>query len=287
MVGGLLTLAVFMSFPFLFKQPLPPNYNNPQNEDLPAPVRGDTRAQMQKSLAQGAQVQSGSAPKDTSIILRSVQETPKVAKTDNFPEVLEVEGFPEKFRLIAWGVRTVSFLRVQVYNVGLYIPESQYAVLPTYSLSDAGADPWPAMIRIYSHPLLLRIIPVRNTDYAHLRDGFVRSTQSRLTKYPDEDQRKALVEDSVTMFKALFPKSKMKKGEVLSIVQRGPELRLYSGDDMEENMGSVKNDDLARGLMSAYLVGDNVVSPDLKKKLNRKLAEIADTKQADEKSLVK
>jgi hypothetical protein len=89
------------------------------------------------------------------------------------------------------------------------------------------------------------------------------------------------------MFKALFPKSKMKKGEVLSIVQRGPELRLYSGDNMEENMGSVKNDDLARGLMSAYLVGDNVVSPDLKKKLNKKLAEIADTKQADEKGLLK
>jgi hypothetical protein len=287
MAGGLLTLTFFITFPLWFKQPLPSSYNDPGNEDLPAPVRGDTRAQMQKAVTQGAQVQSGSPPKDNPIILKSVEESPKSAKTDNFPETIEVEGIKEKFRLVAWGVRTVSFLRIQVYNVGLYIPESQVDVLPTYSLSDAGGDPWPALIRIYSYPLLLRIIPVRNTDYAHLRDGFVRSTQSRLTKYADEDVRKGLVEDSVTMFKALFPKSKMKKGEVLSIVQKGPELRLYGGDHMEEDMGSVKNDDLARGLMSAYLVGDNVVSPDLKKKLSAKLTEIADTKHTDEKSLQK
>jgi hypothetical protein len=287
MAGGLLALTFFITFPFWFKQPVPTNYNDPRNEDLPAPVRGNARAQMQKAVTQGAQVQSGSPPKDNPIILKSVEESPKAAKTDNFPETIEVEGIKEKFRLVAWGVRTVSFLRIQVYNVGLYIPESQVDVLPTYSLSDAGGDPWPALIRMYPYPLLLRIIPVRNTDYAHLRDGFVRSTQSRLAKYADEDVRKGLVEDSVTMFKALFPKSKMKKGEVLSIVQKGPELKLYVGDHMEEDMGSVKNDDLARGLMSAYLVGDSVVSPDLKKKLSAKLTEIADTKHSDEKSLQK
>ena len=58
-------------------------------------------------------------------------------------------------------------------------------------------------------------------------------------------------------------------------MQWGPELRLFVGDSMEEGLGSVKNDDLARGLMGAYLVGDKVVSPDLRKKLDQKLQQIA------------
>jgi hypothetical protein len=131
---------------------------------------------------------------------------------------------------------------------------------------------------MYPYPLILRIIPVRNTDYAHLRDGFVRSTQARLTKYADDDPRKTAVDESVAAFKALFPKSKLKKGEVLTVVQVGPELRLFAGDKMEEDLGVVKNDDLARGLMSAYLVGDSVVAPDLQKKLKKKLLEIAEEK---------
>jgi len=271
--AGALSLAFFLTFPFWFKQPLPADYNQRQNDELPAPVRG----------TQGAQVQWGKPPSN-SVDVRSVADDTAAAaakKTDNFPEVLEVDGFSERFRLVAWGVRTVSFLRIQVYNVGLYIPESQYAVIPTFSLSNVESDPWPAMIRMYPCPLLLRIIPVRNTDYAHLRDGFVRSTQTRLTKYPDEDPRKGIVETSITSFKALFPKSKMKKGEVLSVLQKGPELHLYAGEDMKEHLGSVKNDDLARGLMSAYLVGDGVVSPDLQKKLRNKLLDIAAEKQAD------
>jgi Chalcone isomerase like len=187
-----------------------------------------------------------------------------------------VEG--KKFRLVAWGVRTVSFLRVQVYNVGLYIPESEYAVLPTWSLT-ADGEPWTSLVRIYSYPLILRIIPVRNTDYAHLRDGFVKSTVSRLKKYDEGDTRKDLVDESVVKFKALFPKGKLRKGEVLSIMQQGPELKLYARENMEELFGGVRNDDLARGLMSAYLIGDNVVSPDLRKKLKQKILQIAARKQ--------
>lgn len=173
----------------------------------------------------------------------------------------------------------MSFLRVQVYNVGLYVPESDYAVLPTWSLTAESGEPWASLIRIYSYPLILRIIPVRNTDYAHLRDGFVRSTMLRLKKYDEGDARRELVDESVVKFKALFPKSKLKKGEVLSIVQQGPELKLYAGENMEELFGGVKNDDLARGLMSAYLIGDNVVSPDLQKKLKQKVLQIAAQKQ--------
>jgi Chalcone isomerase like len=249
LVAGGLALTFFITFPFWFKQPLPPEPSTTQNDDLPAPVRGND------------------------IVVRSVIDTP-IPSTENFPSTIKVDG--NSFRLVAWGVRTVSFLRVQVYNVALYIPEREFEVLPTYAWSHVNLDPWSTLIRIYSYPLILRIIPVRNTDYAHLRDGFVRSTMTRLRKFSDEDETKAYVEDSITKFKSLFPKSKLKKGEVLSIMQDGPELKLFVGKEMEEELGSVKNDDLARGLMSAYLVGDNVVSPDLQKKLRTRVLQIAD-----------
>src|SRR5271170_2151127 len=256
LVAGTATLTFFLTFPLWFITPVPRSPIHSQNDDLPAPVRGPQS---------GAQVQTSSPPA-ANPVLRSVENVaPLQGATDNFPETLEMAG--TRFKLVAWGVRRVSFLGIQVYNVGLYIPESQFEILPTYTLSNVGMEPWSSLIRIFSYPLLLRIIPVRNTDYAHLRDGFIRSTTQRL--------RKQLVEESIQSFKELFPRAKLRKGEVLSIVQWGPELRLFVGDSMEEGLGSVKNDDLARGLMSAYLVGEKVVSPDLRKKLDQKLQQIA------------
>jgi hypothetical protein len=264
LVAGTVALTFFLTFPLWFISPVPRSPSHSQNDDLPAPVRGPQS---------GAQVQTSSPPA-ANPVLRSVENVaPLQGATDNFPETLEMAG--TRFKLVAWGVRTVSFLGIQVYNVGLYIPESQFEILPTYALSNVGMEPWSSLIRIFSYPLLLRIIPVRNTDYAHLRDGFIRSTTQRLRKYSDDDVRKQLVEESIQSFKELFPRAKLRKGEVLSIVQWGPELRLFVGDSMEEGLGSVKNDDLARGLMSAYLVGDKVVSPDLRKKLDQKLQQIA------------
>jgi len=264
LAAGSLALTLFLTFPLWFIHPGPRSATHSQNDDLPAPVRGTSA---------GPYVQT-SQPPAVNPVLRSVESVvPVKGATDNFPETLEIAG--ERFKLVAWGVRTVSFLGIQVYNVGLYIPEAQFEVLPTYALSNVGTEPWSSLIRMFSYPLLLRIIPVRNTDYAHLRDGFIRSTTHRLKKYSEEDVRKQLVEESIQKFKGLFPRAKLRKGEVLSIVQCGPELRLFVGDGMEEDLGSVKNDDLARGLMSAYLVGDNVVSPDLRKRLDQKMRQIA------------
>jgi Chalcone isomerase like len=262
--AGALSLAFFLTFPFWFKQPLPANYNQRQNDDLPAPVRGT-----QTPKAQAA------APPSNSVDLTSTVDEPVAKETDNFPEILEIEGIPEPFHLVAWGVRTVSFLRIQVYNVGLYIPESQYAVLPTYALSDGDTNPFPAMTGMYTCPLLLRIIPVRNTDYVHLRDGFVKSAVQRLPEYDAVDDRRRRMAVSIGKFKGLFPKSKMKKGEVLSVLKWGPDLHLYTGDGMKGHLGQVTDDAFAQALMGAYLVGDDVVSSNLLNNLEKKLFEIA------------
>ena len=269
LVGGALALTFFISFPLWFRQP---NVRqSSQHEDLPAPVPASQYA--------GAKVQSEAV--EPTLTVKSVQDVIEPLSPTNFPEFIEKDG--EKYRLVAWGVRTVSFLRISVYNVGLYVPESQWIVLPTWALSNVGSDGWTGLIRNFTYPLVLRIIPVRNTDYAHLRDGFVRSVTTRLPKFESDDARQKRLEDSIQGFKALFPRSKLRKGEVLSIIQQGPELRLYEGDKMEEDLGGIKNDDLARGFLTAYLVGENVVSPDLKIKLNNKVREIAASVNVEDK----
>src|ERR1700737_89776 len=101
--AGLVTLAIFITFPFWFKQPLPPSYNQSRDEDLPAPVRGDTRAQIQQAIAQKSRVETKPPPKD-SFETRSVDDTilaKPAGATDTFPKTSKMYGFPEPFVLFA------------------------------------------------------------------------------------------------------------------------------------------------------------------------------------------
>ena len=128
------------------------------------------------------------------------------------------------YHLIGLGIRTVSFLSIQVYVVGLYVAASDVAKLqerlvkkinPQASslvpaerqrlrelLSDPikGEEIWDEIL----HPpadagedrgggaggaiaedtstirTVFRLVPTRNTDYMHLRDGWVRGITSRM-----------------------------------------------------------------------------------------------------------
>src|SRR5271156_4216764 len=99
LAGGALALTFFMTFPFWFRQP---NVRQPsQHEDLPAPVPASQYA--------GAKVHS-ETPTEPALTVKSVKESIEPLSPTNFPEFIEKDG--EKYRLVAWGVRTVSFLRV-------------------------------------------------------------------------------------------------------------------------------------------------------------------------------
>lgn len=150
------------------------------------------------------------------------------ASTDTVSVVKSVDPLPTKittpllttFDLIGYGVREVSFLKFQVYALGLYIAEDdlalvkkilssrfiesfyediQHATTPEEhrdNLSRALNDP--SVSNILIRNLLTsgvrftaRICAVRNTDLSHLRDGFIRTIKnnpnySKLMKSEDE-----------------------------------------------------------------------------------------------------
>ncbi|KAF2785838.1 hypothetical protein K505DRAFT_330760 [Melanomma pulvis-pyrius CBS 109.77] len=130
--------------------------------------------------------------------------------TASGPEGAESEA---EYTLLGLGIRKVSFLRVQVYVVGLYIRTSSLSTLqnhlintvnPTASAlipgekedlrsalldSEKSSQIWESILsrRGPDAPeMAFRIVPCRGTDFKHLQDGWMRGVASRT----DEVRRK-------------------------------------------------------------------------------------------------
>ncbi|KAF2125672.1 hypothetical protein P153DRAFT_299506 [Dothidotthia symphoricarpi CBS 119687] len=119
----------------------------------------------------------------------------------------------EEYQLLGLGIRKVSFLRVQVYVVGLYVKTSDLSILQNHlintvnpaasalipgekeDLRTALLDPqksqhiWEAILSQrgpHAVNMAFRIVPCRGTDFKHLQDGWMRGIASRT----DEVRRK-------------------------------------------------------------------------------------------------
>ncbi|KAF3491720.1 uncharacterized protein GIQ15_01237 [Arthroderma uncinatum] len=127
----------------------------------------------------------------------------------------------EEYQLLGLGLRTVSFLSIQVYVVGLYVATADIPALQarliqqgaTPAVTVSGAAPTDDTLaasslvpqerealqaallepekgeQIMDHILrqggirtVFRIVPTRNTDFLHLRDGWVRAITARAQK---------------------------------------------------------------------------------------------------------
>lgn len=118
-----------------------------------------------------------------------------------------------EYQLLGLGIRKVSFLRVQVYVVGLYIATSDLSTLQNHlintvnprasalipgekeDLRKALLDPesstkiWEAILSSEGSravDMAFRVVPCRGTDFKHLQDGWMRGIASRT----DEVRRK-------------------------------------------------------------------------------------------------
>lgn len=123
----------------------------------------------------------------------------------------EVIGETEEYRLLGLGIRAVTFLNIHVYVVGMYIALSDLPKLQQQlvklgatpvsasatnesavtalslvpgereSLKDTLLDPevgeqaWDQILKQGDVKTAFRIVPTRNTDYPHMRDGWVRA----------------------------------------------------------------------------------------------------------------
>ncbi|KAG0299975.1 hypothetical protein BGZ97_003456 [Linnemannia gamsii] len=185
-----------------------------------------------------------------------------------FPTIIPSEdGSPA--RLLGLGVRKITFLKVQVYVVGLYAKasdlddhNSRFRALPEvqkFQRTDTVSSDT-AFRAIVQNPieLVLRIVPVRNTNGPHLRDGFTRNlTQAakhqKLDDIENEEAMKGIIE-----FKNLFPKGKINAGQAM-LFRKSPDGSMSIELDGEV-LGTTRNTWLIESFFLGYLQGENPIS---------------------------
>ncbi|KAJ6604292.1 chalcone isomerase [Mycena vulgaris] len=171
-----------------------------------------------------------------------------------FPRTVRV---PSQFKtppleLIGLGVRTVSFLGIQVYSIAFYADLSS----PTLHIPPSMAPDAKIEHIVQNTACLLRIIPTRSTSYTHLRDAFLRALQGRL----DDAQAVAA---PMRALKTLFPNSPLAKHASLDLYIPAP----VPGQPrplVVRDLGTVQNNWVATELFLYYFAGKGA-SPALKK----------------------
>ncbi|CAK7563643.1 MAG: hypothetical protein SEPTF4163_001514 [Sporothrix epigloea] len=243
-------------------------------------------------------------PRTISLPMQLVDESPPPTASVSDPSTIVVvpptdgnsdDGPSCEYTLVGLGTRTVSFLRFEVYVVGFYVATADIAALQhrlikrvnpiatalvsgektelRSSLVDASESQvlWDALLEEgIPARSLFRIVPVRDTDFPHLRDGFVRAIKAqsaRILRKEEESATSASSPDfgeSMQEFKQLFRRGKAKKGRELLIV-RGADgaLSLVFDDGSSigrELLGSVRDERVSRSLWMNYVAGSSVAS---------------------------
>jgi hypothetical protein len=115
-----------------------------------------------------------------------------------------------EYTLLGMGIRKVSFLRVQVYVVGLYVKTADLSTLQNHLINtvnptasalipgekdslrssllspDSSTEVWTSILAASDVDMAFRVVPCRGTDFKHLQDGWMRGIASRT----DEVRRK-------------------------------------------------------------------------------------------------
>merc|ERR1712093_900000 len=204
---------------------------------------------------------------------RELDQTPLHLDPDTsmaFPASLSTPNTSGALELVGLGVRVVSFLRVQVYSVGAYF--SPLALNKVKALSGLkGPDNGEILVASLldmPYDMAIRIVPVKNTDHSHLRDGFVRAMMARLSlaskngSISSEEAETAGA--SIETFKGFFPNGKVPKGKSMLLIRRGSDGALlieYEG----KLLGTFENPFLSKQMMLAYFAENGKeISPKMK-----------------------
>lgn len=227
-----------------------------------------------------------------------------------FPKTLRLLG--TEYALVGLGIRTVSFLGIEVYVVGMYVAADDLATVQAglarrvgegvtaataaerealaAELLVEGEEFWEGLLGDSGVRSVLRIVPTRNTDYQHLRDGWVRGIRARSSNnayYDDEAFTHAL-----TAFKQAFGQKKaVPKQKTLLLVRDGAGALQCLFDPTGRNdgavggeadkdrvvvLGSVGDKRLSTALWLCYLVGKKVASEPARRSIVEGLMALAE-----------
>lgn len=209
----------------------------------------------------------------------------------------------EEYQLLGLGVRKVSFLKIQVYVVGLYVAKGDMGRLQeelvrasvgsgastlvqgekedlkkTLLDGDGSTKVWSEVLKEGGVRSAVRIVPTRNTNFSHMRDGWIRGIDLRGQgkEFEGEDFKMA-----VDQFKGMLGgRGSVGKGKVL-LLGRGSNgaLRAWVEEDAGEAdskasprkggrmtlLGTIADERISRLVWMGYLAGQHIASEDARR----------------------
>ncbi|SAM03129.1 hypothetical protein [Absidia glauca] len=170
-------------------------------------------------------------------------------------------------RLIGLGVRQVSFLHINVYVLGLYMRSEDIGELqsdPKWKDFDKAKflENEELALSLLHQPIdiSIRVVPVRNTNAQHLRDGFTKALIQRMRSQKLSEAEEQKIQQAIKDFNTKFMSAKIKKDtELVFTKTRKNELKMeYQGEDM----GTVADPWVAVNFIMTYLSPDAPASED-------------------------
>lgn len=195
-----------------------------------------------------------------------------------FPtEISDAKFVGSKHNLIATGVRSVTFVGFKVYGAGLYVADSDEAeIVSTVGkyLKQHGCQTVEKLLKDkeLSQKLVdeisqkisyaIKITPVRNTDYGHLRDGLTKSIlASPLAKAMREEVGSG-VEQLRTVFQAF--RGSVAKNDNLWLVAEKDHVTVFHEGKQVTKMGTITEPSIKRVLLVLYLSSAKPLSEPLR-----------------------
>ncbi|KAK9448067.1 chalcone-flavanone isomerase-domain-containing protein [Limtongia smithiae] len=203
------------------------------------------------------------------------------------PFLRRVSSSGTEYWLLGLGMRMVSFLKMYVYAVGIYVAKEDLpAVMTAVSAASpeaaldtkSGTELFSALLDSHTR-FALRIVPVRNTDFSHLRDGFVRSIIASMKSHAAIFDSHADTTLGISEFRNVFGRKLTvpKNGELLMVIRKDGTLECtYAprGAYEKEVLGTVTDKDVIKALFLHYLAGPNAASEQARTSLVDSIAKL-------------
>ncbi|KAH6641288.1 chalcone-flavanone isomerase-domain-containing protein [Chaetomium tenue] len=215
------------------------------------------------------------------------------------PALTTPSGNTTEYTLVGLGLRTVTFINLQVYVVGYYVATADIAALQSAltkkinpiattlvagereELRGALLDPaegertWDELLAAgIPARSAFRVVPVRDTDFHHLRDGLVRAVQARATPETAADDAFG---EAMRQFRAVFNRGSVPKRKELLLVRDETgrmSISYDAGANKKEGraagrqlIGVVEDERVSRALWLNYLAGKKVASEPARKSI--------------------
>lgn len=191
-----------------------------------------------------------------------------------FIRQLEQKNVHNDFLLLGYGVRSVTFVGFKVYGIGLYLNKNDVPTVQKYLggvtkqqlLEDSQSSELISKLLDNDVKFLVRINPVRNTDYGHLKDGLIKSILAHPLSKENREPVGAGLEELRQVFlghRGSVPKDhllflEIVKGGRLSVSYQNTK----TGQIIE--MGTVNEPLISKALFLQYLSGKKPLSEPLR-----------------------